>query len=232
MKMPSFLSQIFVLAIVFASLISNGQGNKFGTYYNQRLTLFEKLPDTKGEIIFLGNSITDGGEWCELLGNPKAKNRGISGDTAEGVLFRLNEVTRSKPAIVFLMIGINDLSGGVSRDIVYSNICRIAQKIRKDSPKTRVYVQSILPVNDSFGLFKNHTNKTADVLWVNAQLKSWCENEHFQFLDLFSQFKSADSNLLNPEFTNDGLHLTGEGYLLWGKIIKPYLKNKKLNPDY
>lgn len=219
MKVPSIL----VLAFVFSSLISFSQENKFGTYYNQRRTLFEKLPDTKGEIIFLGNSITDGCEWVELLQNPKAKNRGISGDTTEGVLYRLNEVTRSNPAKVFLLIGINDLSRGISKDTVFSNICEIATRILKDSPKTKVYIQSILPVNDSFGLFKNHTNKTDEVLWVNAQLKVWCTNENVGFVDLYSHFKMPDSEKMNPKYTNDGLHLLGDGYLLWAEIITPLL---------
>ncbi len=218
------LSYLLFFLLLLGSFESFGQENKFGTYYNQRLSLFEKMPDTKGEIIFLGNSITDGGEWCELLGNPKAKNRGISGDTTDGVLFRLNEVTRSKPAKVFLLIGINDLSRGIIKDSVFSNICAIAKKIRKDSPKTQVYVQSILPVNESFGLFKNHTNKTADVLWVNAQLKTWCEKEQVQYVDLYSRFKNPESELLNPQLTNDGLHLKGDGYLLWAETIKSYLK--------
>jgi lysophospholipase L1-like esterase len=227
MQTFSFFRQFFLFAFVFCSLISFGQENKFGTYYNQRLSLFEKLPDTKGEIIFLGNSITDGGEWCELLGNPDAKNRGISGDTTEGVLFRLNEVTRSKPAKVFLLIGINDLSRGISRDTVFSNICKIADRIRNNSPRTKVFVQSILPVNDSFGLFKNHTNKTNEVLWVNAQLKEWCQNKNVGFIDLYNRFKLPDSEKMNPKYSNDGLHLLGDGYLLWVEIIQPFLAGKK-----
>jgi len=227
METPFFLRQLFVWSFVFCSLISFGQDNKFSTYYNQRLTLFEKLPDTKGEIIFLGNSITDGCEWSELLGNSKVKNRGISGDTTEGVLFRLNEVTRSKPARVFLLIGINDLSRGVSKDTVFANISKIATRIRKDSPKTKVYIQSILPVNDSFGLFKGHTNKTDEVIEVNAHLKEWCARENVGFIDLYSCFKSSDSEKMNPKFTNDGLHLLGDGYLLWAEIIKPYLSAGK-----
>lgn len=223
MKVPSIL----VLAFVFCSLISFSQENKFGTYYNQRLTLFEKLPDTRGEIIFLGNSITDGCEWSELLGNPNVKNRGISGDTTEGVLFRLSEITRSKPAKVFLLIGINDLSRGVSKDTVFSNICKIADRIRKEAPRTKIYIQSILPVNDAFGLFKNHTNKTGEVIWVNAQLKEWCTKENVGFIDLYGRFKSVDSEKMNPKYTNDGLHLLGDGYLLWAEIIKPYLSQKK-----
>jgi lysophospholipase L1-like esterase len=227
METPFFLRQLFVWSFVFCSLISFGQDNKFSTYYNQRLSLFEKLPDTKGEIIFLGNSITDGCEWSELLDNSKVKNRGISGDTTEGVLFRLNEITRSKPAKVFLLIGINDLSRGVSKDTVFANISKIATRIRKDSPKTKVYIQSILPVNDSFGLFKGHTNKTAEVLWVNEQLKEWCTKGNAGFVDLYSRFKQPDSEKMNPKYTNDGLHLLGDGYLLWAEIIKPYLSAGK-----
>lgn len=217
---------LLFFSLLVGSFASFGQENKFGTYYNQRLSLFEKMPDTKGEIILLGNSITDGGEWCELLGNPKAKNRGISGDTTEGVLFRLSEVTRSKPAKVFLLIGINDLSRGISKDTVFSNICKIADRIRKDSPKTKVFIQSILPVSDSFGLFKNHTNKTDEVIWVNAQLNEWCANENVGFVDLYNRFKLPGSEKMNPQYSNDGLHLLGDGYLLWMEIIKPYLTRK------
>lgn len=220
----SFRGASFFLLLILAYTTSFGQENKFGTYYNQRYSLFQKLPDTKGEIIFLGNSITDGGEWCELFGNKNVKNRGISGDTTEGVLFRLGEVTKSKPKMVFLLIGINDLAHGSSKDSVFQNICAIAKNIRKDSPKTKVFIQSILPVNAIYGLFKTHTNKTEEVMWVNAQLKTWCEKEHFQFVDLFSRFKSADSNLMNPKLSNDGLHLTGDGYMLWVSILKPYIK--------
>lgn len=216
--------KILILFLLLSSVfISNGQNRRFSTYYEQRKSLFEVLPDTKGEIIFLGNSITDGGEWAELFGNKKVKNRGISGDKTDGVLFRLDEVTKSQPKMVFLLIGINDLAHGTSKDSVFQNICTIAQKIRKVSPKTKVFIQSILPINPVYGLFQTHTNKTPEVLWINGQLKRWCEKEQFEFVDLFSQFKCTDSNLLNPELTNDGLHLKGEGYILWAKIIKQYL---------
>ena len=63
-------------------------------------------------------------------------------------------------------------------------------------------------------------------MWINEHLKNWCKSEHIQFNDLFSQFKCADSNLLNPDLTNDGLHLKGIGYLLWVKTIKPYIRGK------
>lgn len=211
------------ILFLFISLISVAQPSKFGTYYDQRKSLFEILPDTKNEIIFLGNSITDGGEWGELLQNPRAKNRGISGDTSEGVLFRLGQVTRVKPAKVFLLIGINDLSRNISPDTVYTNICKIVSTIRTQSPKTQVYVQSILPVNNTFKSFASHTSRTPQVKQINEKLQAICPRLGATFVDLFSVLKNPNDDLLNPMYTNDGLHLLGEGYKAWLGAIKKYL---------
>jgi len=215
----------YLISIVFLSisLFSFAQPSKFGTYYDQRKSLFEILPDTKNEIIFLGNSITDGSEWSELLGNPRAKNRGISGDTSEGVLFRLYQVTRAQPAKVFLLIGINDLSKNISPDTVYVNICKIVSTIRTKSPKTKVYVQSILPVNNTFKTFANHTSRTPQVKELNERLRTICPRLGATYVDLFIELKNSNDDLLNPMYTNDGLHLLGEGYKAWMRVIQPYL---------
>ncbi len=211
------------LLILLSTMQALSQEQRFGTYYQQRKTLFELMPNTKNEIIFLGNSITDGGEWSELFQNRHVKNRGISGDITEGVLYRLEEVTESKPAKVFILIGVNDLARGISNDTVYANICRIASLIFEQSPKTTVYIQSILPVNPDFGKFTGHCSKTEDILWINKQLAQWCKHKPAEFIDLFLHFKNTTNNHMNPSFTNDGLHLTGKGYLHWANIIRPYL---------
>lgn len=213
-----------LLLSIFLGTATFAQSEKFGTYYNQRRTLFEQLPDTKKEIVFLGNSITDGGEWVELFNNKRCKNRGISGDVTEGVLFRLDEVIHSKPAKVFLLIGINDLSRGISKDTVFANICKIAENIRSASPKTKVYIQSIFPVNASFGKLEKHVNKGGDVIFINTELRKWCVENGFFYVDLYSQLVTPGTDLLNPEFTNDGLHLLGAGYMKWAEVVKPLLK--------
>jgi len=215
----------YLISIVFLliSICSFGQVSKFGTYYDQRKSLFEILPDTKNEIIFLGNSITDGSEWSELLGNPRAKNRGISGDTSEGVLFRLYQVTRVQPAKVFLLIGINDLAKNISPDTIYANICKIVSTIRTKSPKTKIYVQSILPVNNTFKSFSGHTSRTPQVKDLNQRLEKICPKLGATYVDLFSELKNPNDDMLNPMYTNDGLHLLGEGYKAWLRVIQPYL---------
>jgi lysophospholipase L1-like esterase len=194
----------------------------FSTYYQQRLTHFKSLPLTKGDIIFLGNSITDGGEWSELFIDLRAKNRGISGDISAGVLNRLDEVAERSPAKVFLLIGINDLARNISPDSVVKNILWMASYLKQETPSTQIFVQSILPVSNVFGKFDGHTNKGKQIKQVNERLKQLAVKYAYVFIDLHPSF-CDENGKLQKELTNDGLHLTGRGYLLWKHLVYPYV---------
>jgi len=198
----------------------------FSTYYHQRWSLFKILPKTKGDIIFVGNSITDGGEWSELFNDLRVKNRGISGDISAGVIKRIDEVTERKPAKVFLMIGINDLARNISPDSVVKNILLITAYLKQESPNTKIYVQSILPVNNFYKMFAGHTNKGEQIKQVNEKLKEKSSKYSYTFIDLHSKFCNKEGTL-RTELSNDGLHLTGEGYQLWKEILVPYLNGRK-----
>jgi lysophospholipase L1-like esterase len=201
----------------------------FSTYYHQRVLHFRTLPPAKGDIIFLGNSITDGGEWSELFGDLKIKNRGISGDITAGVLNRLDEVAKRKPAKVFLLIGVNDLAGNTSPDSVVKNILLIAAYLKQETPSSQLFVQSILPVNDAFGKFSGHTGKAAQIRQVNKRLKEKAANHPYTFLDLYSAFAGPNGKL-KEDLTNDGLHLLGKGYLLWKHLVFPWVYDLQMQP--
>ena len=55
-------------------------------YWPTREAYFEKEPVVTGRIIFLGNSITQIGDWKKLLNDTTVINRGIGGDNTFGVL--------------------------------------------------------------------------------------------------------------------------------------------------
>lgn len=194
----------------------------FSTYYHQRWTLFQSLPQTKGDIIFIGNSITDGGEWSELFNDLRVKNRGISGDISAGVIKRIDEVVKRKPAKVFMMIGTNDLARGVSTDSLVKNILLIASWLKQESPSTKLFVQSILPVSDVFKKFSGHTSKTDSILKVNNHLSKAAEIYQYTFVNLHPFFCNKQGKL-NEKYSNDGLHLIGEGYLLWKHLVFPHV---------
>ncbi|MBN2279318.1 MAG: sialate O-acetylesterase [Candidatus Marinimicrobia bacterium] len=214
------LKRIFLISMAVLIFVNAAEHS---TYWHQRVSLFESLPNDKDEIIFLGNSITDGCEWSELFHDLRIKNRGISGDITRGVIDRLDEVLVSKPLQIFLMIGINDLARGISPDSILTNFEIIVRQIKTVSPETECLIQSLLPVNPDFGKFANHVNKANEIIEVNRKLQDFCQVENLTYIDLHSTF-SIQENKLNPNFTNDGLHLTGKGYLKWKSMVERYIQ--------
>jgi len=190
--------------------------------YKLRWELFKSYPNSKKDIIFLGNSITQGVDWAELLQNKHARNRGISGDITYGVLERLSEVTEGQPAKVFVLIGINDIEHNIPDTLIVNNYRRIIRQIKAESPKTKIYFHTLLPVNNEFTQFKKHYNKDEHILFVNTELKKIAAEEKITLIDLHSHFLDA-SNKLDKKYTLDGLHLNAEGYKVWAGILKPYL---------
>lgn len=219
-----FLNNIIIFLIVInCSAQSTYDSSYLSSYYLQKVTQFKLMPKSTGSIIFLGDSITDIGEWSELFGNKAIKNRGISTDNTFGVLARLNEIMALKPTKVFLMIGINDLAKKIPDVIILKNIQRIADQIKYYSPNTKLIIQSILPTSNSFTEFSGYQNKDEHIIWLNNQLSLFCKNHQLIFVDLYSMFKDENGRL-NKRYTYDGLHLNGEGYQLW----KTALIKKKL----
>ena len=218
------MKKLLIMLSLFCACTMQAQEQKHSTFYYQRATLFEVLPTSKSDIIFLGNSITNGGEWAELLGNPHAKNRGISGDTTQGVLDRLSTITKGKPSKIFLLIGTNDLSRGKSVDEVAKNVAKIVERVKRESPATKLYVQSVFPVNPKFNKFLGHMNRQKDIAALNAKIKAIAARHGVTYIDVYKSLVIPSTDVMNPEYTNDGLHLLGKGYQKWVDVLKPYLK--------
>ena len=214
-QMICFFGLLYTLNSLFAQDITTRYPDSlFSTYYHQRNTLFSTLPKTSGDILFVGNSITDGGEWGEIFNDLRIKNRGISGDVTAGVINRIEGLLISQPAKIFLMIGVNDLAGGVGVDSVVTNIFRITSLVKERSPQTKIYIQSILPVNPSFNKFTKHAVRANEIRKVNAILNQEQLKKGYVFIDLHTAFCDSAGNL-NSIFTNDGLHLKAAAYQYW-----------------
>ncbi|RPD40889.1 GDSL-type esterase/lipase family protein [Chitinophaga barathri] len=192
------------------------------THYKERMALFATLPAQKKTIVFLGNSITEAGKWNDILPGMPVQNRGISGDVTFGVLARLPQIIAGKPAKVFLLIGVNDLKRGTPVDVIVRNYERITDMLKAGSPKTKIYLQSVLPVNDSILVegFKKVTN--ANVALVNEGLQRIAREKGCTYVNLHEVFADARGQLKIEE-TPDGLHLRVGSYPAWVN----YLRSKK-----
>jgi hypothetical protein len=180
-------------------------------YYLKRRTVFQ-VPEWRADVIMLGASIMEMGEWHQLFPNISILNRGIGGDTSDGVLDRLQEITRRQPKTVFLMIGLNDLMIGIPPRTVEENIKSIVSALSGSGIKP--IVQSILFVADDPEL--NTKIKT-----LNDALSRWCSNSNITYVDLNS-FLAPDGKLLQHH-TSDGIHLIGSAYFLWRDAIAPHM---------
>lgn len=212
----------YILGFICVSIVTKAQQSYDSSfrfyYYDQKLSMFEQMPTSKNCIVWLGDSITDGGEWSELFPNYNTMNRGISSDNTFGILNRLHEVIRRKPKKVFILIGINDISKNISDDVILRNYRNIVDSLQLQTPVTKIYVQSILPTNNKYTQFKNHQNKTEHILYINQALKKLCEERNIHYVNLYDAFLDGEQKL-NPLYTNDGLHLTGEGYRRWKEVL-------------
>lgn len=216
---------IYLLIFVFGLQLQGWAQQKWDSiprqpdYYKKRVEIFKKEKLPVGKVIFLGNSITEGGNWKKLTGDSTVINRGISGDITFGLLARLDEVTQRQPTKLFILIGINDLAKGIPDEVILQNIFQLVRQVQAKVPSTKIYVQSILPVNTSVEKFPSAYAQMDHVVTINYQLKKIAERFNYTYVDLFEQFRDAEGQL-DKRFTYDGLHLNAQGYVHWRDILK------------
>jgi len=186
--------------------------------HEQKVSMFRATPVSKGAIVFVGNSITEGGNWSEMFPEKHILNRGIGGDVSEGVLKRLDEIIRHKPSKIFICIGTNDLAAGVNQGAIIQNYRAILNEVKNQSPETKIYVQSVLPVGKN--VIYRHKNEK--IVPLNTEIEKLCTEMKITYIDLYSSFID-ETGYLNPEYTNDKLHLMGKGYSVWKGLIEHYV---------
>ena len=211
-----------ILVIIGSVLVYRGHHRRLvrpylRDYYRYKVDHYLTLRDQGARIFFVGDSLTDRCEWAELFGRCDIASRGIDGDTSDGVLNRIGEVTARKPAKIFIMIGGNDFVIGRPVRTVLDNYRKIIGRIRTESPDTIIYIQSNLPT--LYRLFPLPRNLMPE---LNRGLKAMADNRKIFFLDIYSRMADANGDL-NKDYTIDGAHLNGRGYLVWRDAIRAYV---------
>ena len=195
--------------------------NKYSSFATQNANL------SKGQIVFLGDSITD---LCPLddyySDLPLASyNRGIGGDTTKGVLNRLKiSAYDLAPSKIVLLIGINDLLGG-GRDVdsTAKDYAEIIDELQENLPNTEIYCISIIPINSTleqagFNVYECR----AKIVSLNEKIVGISQEKGTTYVNIYDSLLD-ENGLLNPQYTDDGLHLNANGFVVWSGILKPYL---------
>ena len=182
-------------------------------FNKNRNDLFRLLPHDTTDIVFIGTSLTESFPLQEMFVNGHIKNRGIGGNTSKDILDRLLIITNNKPQKIFLEMGTNDLTDLQSVDTTFSNLKKILYQLTIKTPKTRLYIQSVLP----FG-----NEKSIKIIEAyNSKVAGFCHENHIAFINLYPAY--LKKGLLNKALTIDGKHLNAKGYLAWYSLIRRYV---------
>lgn len=193
----------------------------------QNFALINETYCKKGQTVLLGDSITEMFNHTELFSAYTEQtgiavyNRGISGDTGDRLLERLDvNLFNLAPRNVVLLIGTNDLSKGADVDYVFSNIQKIAAEIKAHTGANLI-LEGVLPVN------RQHTaaykKKNAAVRALNGRLCTLAAECGAGYFDLTERLSGTDG-ALRSDFTYDGLHINAKAYEITANAILPLLK--------
>lgn len=187
----------------------------------------------KEQTVLIGDSITEIFNWYELFADfSKATgqavyNRGISGDTSDRLLERLDcNALNISPRNLILLIGTNDLGLGAPPAFTVENVRAIANRVRQQCPNTNLVLQGVYPVNkwaraDAFAMVGKRRNET--IAELNEELKTVALHTGAFWLDL-TDVLSDKKGRLAKEYTYDGLHLNVHGFCVSAENIIPCLK--------
>jgi lysophospholipase L1-like esterase len=197
----------------------------------RRLNKFVK----PGQILFVGSSLMEQFPINELAMDLNLPyiiyNRGIGGYTTTDLQQVLDVcVYDLKPKHIFINIGTNDLNApDYSLESLMQRYENILQSIKENLPEARLHLMAYYPVNEPIGLadpfmggaFKLRTNKR--IREANEAVKALAEKMGGKYYDFNSGITDADGNQ-KAEYTIEGMHIYGDGYMEVLQQMLPVLK--------
>ena len=196
------LTSIIILLIIFF------------LYSNKRTSTIDD------NFVFLGDSITNGYNLDEYYPEYPTVKSGVNGYKTQDILNNMNKMVYIyNPSKVFLLIGINDIHAGKSKEYIINNIEKIIDNIKENRKNAKIYVESIYPVNS-----KMRSNSKNDfTIEVNKAIKKLCKEKNIVYINIHDLLTDNNGDL-KKKYTTDGLHLSEDGYKIVTKEITKYLQ--------
>ena len=189
---------------------------------NYKIEKIERYTYNKESIVFLGDSITSRCDLNKYFPNYNVYNSGIAGNMTKDILDNMeNRVFVYNPTKVFILIGTNDLVySGLDNDGIKNNIEEIINKIYEKNSNTKIYLESIYPVNNSLNKEIVETRTNDNIKDLNNKIEKICNNNKCTYINMYDNLTDKNDNMKRI-YTVDGLHLNKIGYkVITNKLIK------------
>lgn len=217
--LSTFLIILILSVCTYILTITQKNNNPtFNNHYEERIYKFEEenkyLKDKNIDVVFLGDSLTEGCNLHTLYPSLTVLNRGINGDTTFGLEDRLKiSAYDVKPKVVCLLIGINNIN------TMMQNYESIIQKLKENLPDSKIIILSLTPT----GLSYNDYNPL--ILERNSKLELLSNQYNCTYVDIHSILLNKETNQIYNQYTFEGLHITSEGYTQIANKLTPILQS-------
>ncbi len=187
-----------------------------------------KRESDQGSVVFFGDSITQGwgDNFRNLFPGSKFANRGISGDTTRGMLYRLREdVLDLNPRGIVLLMGTNDLEEKAEPKVIAENLQLILKEIQEHNSKTPVVLCLVFPASHS------KSRSSESIVEINKLYREVAKAfPQVTVIDTWTLFADEKGDAKLEEFP-DLLHPNEVGYKKWAEALKPVLTELELLPS-
>lgn len=183
----------------------------FMPYYNQKIATFEEENKTAQDVdvVFLGDSITDGYPLQTFYPEFNTLNRGIGGDTTTYLEPRLKvSAYDANPKVVVMLIGANNLK------TMFSNYENILISLKQNLPNSKIVLLSIIPTAPPCA------DRNPQIIENNKKIKQLADDYNMIYIDIFTPLFDTQSQQLFADCTEDGVHPNLKGYEIMTKEIK------------
>lgn len=220
MKKSAILEIIVLLIICFIAI--KGEAIGLGDVPSKT----EKIHKNEN-IVFVGDSIFEWFPTDKIFSDLPIVNSGIVGNKTTDILSDMEgRIYKYNPTKVFINVGTNDIEYEDSIELneeVAQNIIKIAEGVKKNRQNSEIYIISIYPVNNNLpGANNRHIS---EIKSINSKLKEYCsKTEGIEYIDAFKELID-DNEMLDIDYTNDGLHPNGLGYAKLTEILMKYIYN-------
>ena len=159
------------------------------------------LSPGEADVVFLGDSLTDGCPIETYYPNYKTLNRGIGGDRTYDLLSRMQvSVYDVKPKVAVVLIGGNNLT------TMFDDYEEILKGLQGTIPDTKVILVSLTAMRG------DHQGKNAIAALNNVKIKALADKYGYRFVDIFSTLYDIEEGALYKKYAFDDVHLNADGY--------------------
>jgi lysophospholipase L1-like esterase len=233
------LSAAMTAAVVLAVLPGRAAASDASAAVPKNTDTFRKLHESflarksQGPIglLFLGDSITARwrtvpGLWQQDYGKYDPANFGISGDTTQNVIWRIEngELDGIHPKVVVLMLGTNNTKSNTGEEIAAAD-AKIFRLIQEKVPGVKVLLLAIFPRGPRTAdknAEEDAKARMAVIRAANDELLKLDNGKTVRFLDIGSHFLDANGSIPDDVMA-DHLHPTTKGLKIWAEAMNPTL---------